>query len=89
MLNDVTETQHLRQDGVLVARQTDPGWGPVFLLIRGLVMERGGMLSHGAILAREYGLPTVVGVADATSRIEQGRMILVDGDRGIVQLHRA
>ncbi len=48
VLTDVTETQHLRQGGVLVARQTDPGWGPAFLLIRGLVMERGGMLSHGA-----------------------------------------
>jgi pyruvate,water dikinase len=51
-------------------------------------MERGGMLSHGAILAREYGLPTVVGVADATSRIKTGQVILVDGDRGLVQTQR-
>ncbi len=48
---------------VLVTRQTDPGWGPVFPLISGLVIERGGMLSHGAIIAREFGIPSVVGVA--------------------------
>jgi pyruvate,water dikinase len=58
----------------------------VFPLIQGLVMERGGMLSHGAILAREYGLPTVVGVPDATERIKPGCIVTVDGDRGLVEL---
>ncbi|MBM4002561.1 MAG: hypothetical protein FJ295_04625 [Planctomycetes bacterium] len=84
ILTDVTQCEKLCEGDVLVTRQTDPGWAPVFFLIKGLVMERGGMLSHGAILAREYGIPTVVGVHDATRRIGQGEMIQVDGDRGVV-----
>ncbi len=85
VLRDVSEAAKLKSGDILVTRQTDPGWGPVFLLIRGLVMERGGMLSHGAIMAREYGLPTVVGIPHATSTISSGQSVLVDGDRGIVQ----
>jgi rifampicin phosphotransferase len=85
VLRDVSEAAKLSAGDILVTRQTDPGWGPVFLLIRGLVMERGGMLSHGAIMAREYGLPTVVGVPHVTTTISTGQSLLVDGDRGIVQ----
>jgi len=84
VLTDCTEFGKLQRGDILVARQTDPGWGPAFFLIKGLIMERGGMLSHGAILAREYGLPTVVGVKDATRRIAQGRILSVNGDRGVV-----
>ena len=76
----------LKEGDILVTRQTDPGWGPVFFLIKGLVMERGGMLSHGAILAREYGIPTVVGIRNATQRIATGQTIYVNGDRGVVQI---
>lgn len=72
---------------VLVAPQTDPGWATVLFLVRGLVMERGGMLSHGAIIAREFGIPSVVGVERATERIPNGSTVLVDGDRGFVQIH--
>ncbi len=86
ILRDISECRMLHEGDVLVARQTDPGWGPVFFLIKGLVMERGGMLSHGAILAREYGIPTVVGVHNATQLISKGQLITVNGDRGIVQL---
>jgi phosphohistidine swiveling domain-containing protein len=86
VLADLSEFARLARGDILVARQTDPGWGPVFFLIRGLVMERGGMLSHGAILAREYGIPTVVGVADAQRRIRHGQPILVNGDRGVIDL---
>ncbi len=86
ILTDVTECRKLKQGEVLVTRQTDPGWGPVFFLIKGLVMERGGMLSHGAILAREYGIPTVVGVHEATKKITAGQTICVNGDRGVVQI---
>ncbi len=71
---------------ILVTRQTDPGWGPILFLVRGLVMERGGMLSHGAILAREYGIPTAVGIEKATKRIKTGDTIEVDGDRGRVDI---
>lgn len=86
ILNDISECRKLNQGDVLVTRQTDPGWGPVFFLIKGLVMERGGMLSHGAILAREYGIPTVVGVQNATTKIRMAQRIEVNGDRGVVQL---
>ena len=73
-------------DDVLVAPQTDPGWATVLFLVRGLVMERGGMLSHGAIIAREFGIPSVVGVEQATERIVSGVMVTVDGDLGLVHL---
>ncbi len=86
ILTDLSECHLLNQGDILVTRQTDPGWGPVFFLIKGLVMERGGMLSHGAILAREYGIPTVVGVRNATQRLTSGQSILVNGDRGVVQI---
>ena len=82
VLADVREAHHLHRGDVLVTRQTDPGWAPVFCLISGLVIERGGMLSHGAIIAREFGLPCVVGIKEATRRIEHGALVTVDGDRG-------
>ncbi len=86
ILHDVTECQRLRGGDVLVTRQTDPGWGPAFPLIKGLVLERGGLLSHGAILAREFGIPSVVGVKDAMRLITDGRALEVDGDLGRVHL---
>ncbi len=86
VLTDVTEAHLLRPGDVLVTRQTDPGWGAVFPLISGLVMERGGMLSHGAIIAREFGIPSVVGITDATRLIAHGAQVQVDGDRGLVRL---
>ncbi len=86
VLNDVGEVHRLATGDILVTRQTDPGWGPAFLLIRGLVLERGGMLSHGAILAREFGIPSVVGVRDASRVIRSGQSLHVDGDRGVVRL---
>jgi pyruvate,water dikinase len=86
VLADVTEAHKLHSGDILVTRQTDPGWGPVFPLIAGLVMERGGMLSHGAIIAREFGIPSIVGVADATRLIPTGATVCLDGDRGSVRL---
>jgi pyruvate,water dikinase len=86
VLEDICDAQRLVAGDVLVTRQTDPGWGPVFPLISGLVIERGGMLSHGAIIAREFGIPSVVGVRGATSRIAHGARVHVDGDRGLVRI---
>lgn len=86
VLADVRESHLLAAGDVLVTRQTDPGWAPIFPLIAGLVIERGGMLSHGAIVAREFGIPSVVGVKHATRRIPQGARITVDGDRGVVRI---
>jgi pyruvate,water dikinase len=86
VLSDLSEARRLRPGDVLVTRQTDPAWGPVFFLIKGLVLERGGMLSHGAVVAREFGIPSVVGVRDATRRIADGQRVVVDGDRGHVTI---
>ena len=83
VLTDVRDARRLERGDVLVTRQTDPGWAPVFCLISGLVIERGGMLSHGAIIAREFGLPCVVGVKNATQRIPHASHVTVDGDLGI------
>jgi len=69
---------------VLVAPATDPGWTPLFLTASALVMEMGGMMSHGAVVAREYGIPAVVGVPNATERIATGQRIVVDGSAGTV-----
>lgn len=72
---------------ILVAPSTDPGWTPLFLTAGGLVMEMGGANSHGAVVAREYGIPAVVGVPDATLRITTGQRITVAGVTGFVALH--
>jgi pyruvate,water dikinase len=81
------EAAQLARGAILVARSTDPGWTPAFALVRGLVLEVGGQLSHGAIVAREYGLPAVVNVPDALRRIQDGQTITVDGTLGTVELH--
>jgi rifampicin phosphotransferase len=77
---------HLEPGEILVAPSTDPGWTPLFLTAGGLVMEMGGSGSHGAVVAREYGIPAVVGVPDATHRIETGQLITVDGAAGLVSI---
>ena len=86
VLRDASEAGRLAAEDILVTRQTDPGWAPVFFLIKGLVIERGGMLSHGAIVAREFGIPCVVGVPHATRELFQAGQIEVDGDRGEVHV---
>jgi pyruvate,water dikinase len=88
VLHSVAQVSELAAGEILVTRQTDPGWAPAFVAIGGLVLERGGMLSHGAILAREYGIPTLVGVKDAVKRIADGSSVRVDGDRGVVEILR-
>ena len=71
---------------VLVTRFTDPSWTPLFVAIAGLVTEVGGLMTHGAVIAREYGLPAVVGVEQATRLIQDGQRIRVHGTDGFVQL---
>jgi rifampicin phosphotransferase len=77
---------HVQPGEILVAPSTDPGWTPLFLTAGGLVMEMGGANSHGAVVAREYGIPAVVGVANATARITTGQRIIVDGSAGTVSV---
>ena len=60
----------IEEGDILVTKFTDPGWTPLFVSVKGLVTEVGGMMTHGAVIAREYGLPAVVGVDDATKLIK-------------------
>jgi rifampicin phosphotransferase len=80
---------HLEPGEILIAPSTDPGWTPLFLTAGGLVMEMGGSNSHGAVVAREYGIPAVVGVPEATNLIETGQLVTVDGAAGVVSLTAA
>jgi pyruvate,water dikinase len=75
---------HLEPGEIVVCPSTDPGWTPLFLTAGGLVMEMGGANSHGAVVAREYGIPAVVGVARATERLVTGQRITVDGTAGAI-----
>lgn len=86
VITDPAQGHDLRQGDILVARATDPGWTPLFLTAGGLILEKGGMLSHGAIVAREFGIPAVVGVNGATTQIADGRPVYLDGGNGIVRL---
>jgi pyruvate,water dikinase len=85
VLASIHQADQLRKGDILVTRQTDPGWICAFPLIAGLVVERGGMLSHGAIVAREFGIPAVVGVKGVTETICTGDRIEVDGNQGAVR----
>lgn len=76
----------LQRGEILVAPFTDPGWTPLFVHAAGLVTEVGGLMTHGSVVAREYGIPAVVSVTDATRRIVTGQRIRVDGTRGFVEL---
>lgn len=80
------EEAELEEGDILVTSFTDPSWTPLFVSIKGLVTEVGGLMTHGAVIAREYGLPAVVGVENATLRIQEGQRIRVDGSTGYVEL---
>jgi pyruvate,water dikinase len=86
VLKNVNEIGQMKEGEILVCAVTAPSWGPVFGKIRAAVSDIGGTMSHAAIVAREYGMPAVVGTGQATSRIRTGQRIRVDGDRGIVTL---
>jgi phosphoenolpyruvate synthase/pyruvate phosphate dikinase len=76
----------LEAGDILVTAYTDPSWTPVFVAIKGLVTEVGGLMTHGAVIAREYGLPTVVGVEHATRLIRDGQQIRVHGTDGYIEI---
>ncbi|MBO0804310.1 MAG: hypothetical protein J2P25_14700 [Nocardiopsaceae bacterium] len=86
VLHDVNEIGSLREGEILVCPVTAPSWAPVFGKIKAAVSDIGGSMSHAAIVAREYGMPAVVGTGDATRRIRTGDRIRVDGDRGTVRV---
>jgi len=80
------EDAGLEEGDILVTPFTDPSWTPLFVSIKGLVTEVGGLMTHGAVIAREYGLPAVVGVENATALIKDGQRIRVNGTEGYVEM---
>jgi phosphoenolpyruvate synthase/pyruvate phosphate dikinase len=80
------EEAAFEQGDILVTAFTDPSWTSIFVSIKGLVTEVGGMMTHGAVVAREYGLPAVVSVENATRRIKDGQRIRVNGSEGTVEI---
>ncbi len=77
---------YLSEGDILVTEFTDPSWTPTFVSIKGLITEVGGLSTHGAIIAREYGLPAVVSVKDATKLIKDGQLIRLNGTEGYIEL---
>jgi phosphoenolpyruvate synthase/pyruvate phosphate dikinase len=80
------EEATLKKGDVLVAPFTDPGWTPLFQSARALVVEVGGTMTHGSVIAREYGIPAVVGIENVTRILKDGQRVRVDGTRGFVQM---
>lgn len=80
------EDANIEEGDILVTTFTDPSWTPLFVSIQGLVTEVGGMMTHGAVIAREYGLPAVVGVEGATRLIKNGQRIRVNGTEGYIEI---
>ncbi|MFE4709354.1 PEP/pyruvate-binding domain-containing protein [Paenibacillus sp. NPDC056722] len=85
VMHDPKEVQ-LTPGDILVCPATDPAWTPLFLIAGGLIMEVGGMMTHGSVVAREYGIPAIVGAINATSRLQTGQMIRMDGMSGEIEI---
>ncbi|MDE0444709.1 MAG: PEP-utilizing enzyme, partial [Gammaproteobacteria bacterium] len=86
LINSPAEFDQMRPGSILVCPMTNPAWTPLFAHASGLVTDMGGILGHGSIVAREYGIPAVVGTGTSTQRIKHGQQIAVDGDVGTVKL---
>ncbi len=85
IINSIEEA-NIEKGDILITSFTDPSWTPVFVSISALVTEIGGMMTHGAVITREYGLPAVVGVLNATKLIKDGQKIRVNGDKGYIEI---
>ena len=86
VLKNVNDIGLMQEGEILVCPVTNPSWAPVFGKIKAAVSDIGGTMSHAAIVAREYGMPAVVGTGQATQRIKTGQRLRVDGDSGIVTI---
>ena len=84
VVHDPNDAGEVTQDMILIARETDPGWLFLMLASKGMVVERGSMLSHTAITGRKFGIPTIVALPAATTRIQDGAKIEMDGSSGTV-----
>ena len=83
-ISSVRDFGKLRPGEVLVAPYLTPAWSSLLAIAAAVVTDMGGLLSHGSVVAREYGIPAVMGTRDATSVIHDGQLVTVDGDRGLV-----
>jgi pyruvate,water dikinase len=81
---DIEDFSKFKEGEILIAPTTNPSWTPLFIMAKAVVTEVGGLLSHGAVVAREYGIPAVLGVKNATRRLKNGQKITVDGGSGMV-----
>jgi pyruvate,water dikinase len=86
LINSPAEFDKMQPDSILVCPMTNPAWTPLFAHASGLVTDMGGILGHGSIVAREYGIPAVVGTGNITQRVKHGQEITVDGDVGTITL---
>lgn len=86
VIEDIDDSERLQRGDILVTRCTDPGWTAKFSILSGVVTETGGMLSHAAVICREYGIPAVLAVSHATHRIRDGQTITIDGNNGRIVL---
>jgi len=82
---NLAEAQNIQANDILVTYSTDIGWSPYFPLLSGVVTEIGGIVSHGAVVAREYGLPCIVGAHNATILFKSGDRVHLDGGKGILK----
>jgi len=80
------QAEKLNPGEILVAPFTDPGWTPLFINAGGLIMEVGGIMTHGSVVAREYGIPAIVGVREATEKLQSGQRVRIDGNRGVIEI---
>jgi pyruvate,water dikinase len=85
IINSLDDARRLEAGDIMIASYTDVGWTPYFSIIGGLVTEIGSALSHGAVVAREYGIPAVVSVRGAKKAFKDGDMVILDGDKGTIR----
>lgn len=86
VIQNIQDASRLVKGDILVTKFTDPGWTPKFSLLSGVITESGGLLSHAAVISREYGIPAILAVDNITSLLCDGQEVTIDGDRGIVTL---
>jgi pyruvate,water dikinase len=86
VLRNLQEVPEIDSDTILVVPYTDSGWAPILIRAKGIIAEAGGRLSHGAIIAREYGIPAIMDVRNATWVLQDGQRVRIDGSRGIVEI---
>lgn len=86
IIENASQINELNPGEILVCRHADPGWTPVFVIAKGVITDTGGLLSHASIIAREYGLPMITNIKNATQAIHTGQTVLIDGSKGTVKI---